>query len=132
VEADANDVKLKLLGKSKQIVGRIQGSPKLETQTAQARRVVSGDAQEKLSPWKELLDFVKLIGIVKCHLLHSLASSIADVRVCLTWLSIDDAAWINVRLEDLFNFGLGGTVKASSELRKEADDLGVRVTFDRW
>jgi len=59
-----------------------------------------------------------------------LAGSIANVRVRLAWLSINNAGWINTRPEDLFNFGLGGTVKASTKLRKQTDDLVVRVTFD--
>jgi hypothetical protein len=61
-----------------------------------------------------------------------LVGSIANVGVGLAWLSIDDTVWLNTRLQDLFNFGLGGTIKARSKLRQKSDDLGVRVAFDRY
>jgi hypothetical protein len=75
---------------------------------------------------------VELIGIVEGHLPDSLASSITYVRVGLARLSVDNAAGFNVHLEDLFDFGLGGAVKASAELRQKANDLGVRVALDRF
>ena len=38
---------------------------------------------------------------------------------------------LNVCLEDLFNLGLGGAVEASSKISQKADNLGIRVAFDR-
>jgi hypothetical protein len=75
---------------------------------------------------------VKFIGVVEGHLLDSVASSITNVRVGLARLSINNATGLNVHLEDLFDFGLGGAVKASAELRQKANDLGVRVALDRF
>lgn len=56
---------------------------------------------------------------------------ISDVRVRLAWLGVDDAAWVNVHLEDLFNLGFGGAIKASTQSCEKADDLRVRVALDR-
>jgi hypothetical protein len=75
---------------------------------------------------------VELIGVVESHLLDPLASSITNVRVGLARLSIDNATGFNVHLKDLFDFGLGGAVKASAELRQKANDLGVRIALDRF
>jgi hypothetical protein len=65
-------------------------------------------------------------------LFNPLASSITNVRVGLARLSIDNATGFNVHLEDLFDFGLGGAVKASTELRQKANDLRVRIALDRF
>ena len=75
---------------------------------------------------------MELIGVVESHLLDPLASSITNVRVGLARLSIDNATGFNVHLKDLFDFGLGGAVKASAELRQKANDLGVRIALDRF
>jgi hypothetical protein len=75
---------------------------------------------------------MELIGVVESHLLDPLASSITNVRVSLARLSIDNATGFNVHLKDLFDFGLGGAVKASAELRQKANNLGVRIALDRF
>jgi hypothetical protein len=47
-------------------------------------------------------------------------------------LSINNAVRLNSRFDDLFNFGLGGTVEASTKFCQKANNLGVRVTLDRY
>lgn len=132
METDADYAKLELLCESEELVGGVHGSSELQTQAAQARRVIGGDAQKELSSWIELLDLVELIGVVECHLLNALVGRVAHIRVGLAWLSINDAAWVDAHLQDLFNLCLRGTIEASSKLRQKANDLGVGVTFDRF
>ena len=76
------------------------------------------------------MDLVELICVVECHLLDILRFSVAYVRVGLAWLRVDNPAGINAHLQDLFNFGLGGTVKASAEGRQKSDDLRIGITLN--
>lgn len=75
---------------------------------------------------------MELVCIVESHLLDIVVGSVADVGVGLAWLGVDNAARVNVSFDDLFNFGLGGTVKASAKCRQELDDALIRVAFDRY
>lgn len=79
VEADANDLKAKLLCEGEKAVGGVHGSTKLHTETAQARGVVRHDAEEQLGAREELGDLVKLVCVVKGHLLDASSLDIADV-----------------------------------------------------
>lgn len=132
MEANTNDIEGQFLGQGKEVIGGVHGCSKLQAQTTQAGRIVGRDSQKELGLREELLDLVELIGVIKCHLLDALRSRVADIRICLARLCINDAVRLNICLENLFNFGLGGTVETSPELCQKADDLGVRVTLDRY
>lgn len=75
---------------------------------------------------------MELICIVECHLLDIVAGSIANIRVRLAWLSIDDAARVNISFDNLFNLGFGGTVKASTKCCQELNDSLIGVALDRF
>ena len=132
VEADTNDVETQFFSQSEKLICRIHSSSKLETQAAQARGVISGDAQEELGSRIELLDLVKFICIVESHLFDSLAGSVAHIGVGFAWLSVDNVRRINTHLQDHINFGLRGTVETGAKLRQETEDLRVRVALDRY
>lgn len=61
-----------------------------------------------------------------------MASGISYIRVRLAWLGVDNAIGFDVHLQDLFNFSLGGAVKASAKFGQKTEDLGIGVALDRW
>ena len=132
VEANTNDIKSKLLSEGQEAISIIQRCSKLQAQAAQARGVISQDTQEQLCVGEQLRNLAELIGIVKCHLLDSLAGDIAHVRVGLARLGIDDTSRVNTNVEHLLDFSLRGTIEASAQPSKKLDNLGVRVTLDRY
>lgn len=131
VEAHANDIEAKLTSKRQESLGGVHSSTELHGQAAKARGVVRHDAEEQLSARVELGNLVELIGIVKGHLLDAHGLDIADVRVGLAGLSIDDTVGAGSHGQDLLNLRLGGTVEARAKLAKELEHLGIRVAFDR-
>ena len=131
VEADANDAQIQVLGEPEQR-SRILGSrAKLQAQSAKTGRVVGEDAEVQLRLWKVLLDLVELFGVVKGHLLHLLVSGIANERIGLAGLSVDDASRVDAHVSNLLNLLLGRTVEASSQLRQESKHSRIRITFNR-
>lgn len=115
VEAHSDHVETKLFGKREETVGGVHGGSKLEAQSAQAGRVIGRDTEKEVSSRVELLDFVQLISIVKGHLLDVLTGGVANIRVRLARLSVDDAARIDISLDDLLDLRLGSTVKSRAE-----------------
>ena len=132
MKADADHIKLEFFGELQESLGAIQRSTELQAQTTEARRIVGQNAQEELGIWKELLDLVKLVRVVKGHLLDANLGGVANVGLGLAGLSIDDAGRVHAELQDGVDFGLGCTVKAIPEGRKEAQDLRIGVAFDRY
>lgn len=132
VEADTYDVEAQLLGEREELDGSIQRSSELHAEAAQAGGVIGDDAEEELRVWEELLDLVQLVGVIESHLLDSAIGCVSHVRLGLAWLSVDDPSWVNAHLQDLLDFGLGGTVKPGSQLSEKANDFGVGVALDRY
>lgn len=91
VEADANNVETKLLGKGKEVLGGVHGSAKLHAEAASARGVIGDDTQEKFRLREVLGNFVQLVGIVKGHLADTSILDVSNVGVGLARLSVDDA-----------------------------------------
>ena len=131
VECHADNVELQLLRELKQLAGLIHSSTELLAQAAQAGRVIGDDAQVQLSVGEELLGLVELVGVVEGHLLDASVGSIADVRLGLAGLRVDDAGGVDADLENRLDLVFGSAVEAESELGHEAQDLGVWVTLDR-
>ncbi len=40
--------------------------------------------------------------------------SIADIRLSLAWLSVDNTSRLNANLENLLDLGLGGAIKSGA------------------
>lgn len=114
VEADADDLETKLLGKGEEAVGGVHGSAKLHAEAAQAGRVVRHDAQEELGARVELGNLIKFVGIVKGHLFDSGRLDVANVGVGLARLGINNAVGCGAHGKDLLNLGLGCAVKAGA------------------
>jgi hypothetical protein len=132
VEADANDVETKLVGQGKEAVGGIHGGTKLHAKPAQAGSVVGHDTKEELRAGIELGDLVKLVGIVKSHLLDANRLDVSDVGIGLAWLGVDDALRAGAHAQNLLNLSLGSAVEAGTKFCKKPKHLGVGVAFDRW
>lgn len=132
VEADADYVEVQLLGEREELFRGIQRSSKLHAEAAQAGGIIGDDAEEELGIWEELLDLVELVGVIESHLLDSAVRCVSNVRLGFAWLGVDDTSWVNAHLQDLLDFGLGGTVKPSSQLGEKANDFGVGVALDRY
>jgi len=75
---------------------------------------------------------MKLVGVIKCHLLNTLGSGITNIRVGLAGLGVDNSARVDLHAEDLFNFSLRGTIKAGTKLRQKANNLRVRIALDGY
>ncbi|KAI6762718.1 hypothetical protein HG530_008698 [Fusarium avenaceum] len=132
VETDANNVEAEVLGQGEETLSGVHGSTKLHAEAAQRLAVVGHDAEEELGSRVELCDLVKLVGIVKGHLLDAHRLDVSDVRVSLTGLGVDDTVRAEACGQDLLNLGLGGTIEAGAELRKKLDDLSIGVALDGW
>lgn len=130
VEANADNGEAELLGKSEKALSGIHGSTKLHAETAQAGRIVGHDAQEKLSAREELSNLMELVGVVKGHLLDAGRLDVADVRVGLARLGVDDAVGARSHGEDLVDLGFGSAIEACAKLGKQAKDLGVGVALN--
>lgn len=131
VEAHTNNVETEVLGKGKETLGGVHSSSKLHAEAAKAFAVVGHDAEKELGAAVELGNLVKLIGVVKCHLLDTHRLDVSDVGVGLAGLSVDDAIGAEACRKDLFDLGLGGTIKTSAKLGEELNDLRVGVALDR-
>lgn len=132
VEADTHNIEAQVLGQSQKSVGGVHGGAELHAEAAQARGVVGHDTEEELGAGVQLGDLVELIGVVEGHLLDPDRLDVADVRVGLAGLGIDDTLGLGADGQDLLDLRLGGAVEAGAELGKEPDDLGVRVALDSW
>lgn len=130
VEADANDVEAELLGEAEKAIGGVHGGTKLHAEAAGGGCVVSDDAQVELGVGEVLGNLVELVGVVKGHLADAGGLDVANVRIGLARLGIDDAIGGAAQGEDLINLGLGSAVEAGAEGRKETKDHGVGVAFD--
>lgn len=130
MEAHADDVEPQFLGQGKEALGSVHGGTELHAETAQARGVISHNAEEELCAGEQFGDLVELISIVKGHLLDTNRLDIADIGVGLAGLGIDDVVWAGTEAQDLFNLALGGAIKACAERSKKLKDPGVRVTLD--
>jgi hypothetical protein len=130
VEADANNIEAEILGESKEALGSIHGGTKLHAETAQARFVISHDAEEELRIGEELGNLVELIGIVKSHLLDASRFDVTNIRVRLAGLGVDDALGLDTHRKSQLNLRLGGAIKASAKCREKLDDLAVGVALD--
>jgi hypothetical protein len=130
VESNANNVELELLRKLQQLAGLVHCGTKLLAQTAQAGCIVGDDTQIQLSIGEELLGLVELIGIVEGHLLHASVGSVANIRLGLAWLRVDDAGGVDADLENRLNFVLRSAIEAEAELGHETQNLWIRVALD--
>lgn len=130
MEADTHDIEAQVLGESQERLSGVHGSAELHAEAAHARRIVSQDAEKELGTGVELGDLVELVGVIKGHLLNPDRLDVADVRVGLAGLGVDDALRVGAHGQDLLNLGLGSAVEAGAKLGKEAEDLGVRVALD--
>lgn len=131
MEADSDDVEAQVLSDGEKAFSSVHGGSKFHAETAKAGGVVGHDAQEKLGFGVELCDFVQLVGIVKSHLLDAGRLDIANIRVGLAWLSIDDSLRAGSHRKHLLNLSLGGAIKAGAEFSQKAEDVRVRVALDR-
>jgi hypothetical protein len=100
-------------------LGGVEGGSKLERQAAQARGVVGKDAKEELSGRGELLDLVELVSIVKGHLCDSLLGCVANVRLGLAGLCVDDARRLNADVEDRLDLSLGSAVETRAQTSQQ-------------
>lgn len=130
VEADSNNIQAELLREVEKAGSGVHGSAEFHAESAETVGVVGHDAEEELGSGVELGDLVELIGIVKGHLLDAHGLDISDVGVGLAGLGIDDALGAETELQDLLDFGLGGTIEASSKCCEKLDNLDIRVALD--
>lgn len=130
VEADTNNVEAQFLGKGQKSLSAFHGGTKLHAELADTGRVVGHDAQEQLGIGEELGNLVQLVRVVKGHLLDTSSLDVADVRVGLAWLSVDDVLGSGAQRQGLLDLAFGSAVKPSAETRKESNDIGVGVALD--
>lgn len=130
VEADANHVKAQLAGKAQESIGGVEGSAKLQAETAKGRRIVGKDAEEELGVGIKARNLAQLVGVIEGHLAHTLLGDIAHVRVGLAWLRINDAGGVDAHAEDLLDLCLGGAVEAGAKSGQKLQEPVVRVAFD--
>ena len=132
MEGNPYNFKAECLSGLEQIEGTTERCTEFIAETAEGRRVVRKNPEEKFGLRKESLDLVELVYIVKGHLLDALSASVTDVRDSFARLSIDDSGRLHTEREDLVDFGFGRAVKASSQCSQKAEHLSVRVAFYRY
>lgn len=130
VEADANHVEAQLAGKTQETISRVEGSAELHAETAKGRRIVGKDAEEKLGAGIQARNLAQLVGIIEGHLAHALLGDIAQVRIGLARLCIDNAGGVDAHAENLLDLGLGGAVEAGAESGQELQEPFVGMALD--
>ncbi len=114
VKAHAYHIQIEVFGELQKVVRAVQGCTEFQTEPAEAGGIVCQNAQEELGIGEMGFGFVKLICVIECHLLDALRGCIAHIGFGLAWLGVDDAGRIHAQREDLFDLGLGRTVKTGA------------------
>ena len=132
METDTDDIKVQFLGFRQQTRDGDERGTKFDTKGAQTFRVVRENAHDAFSARMGTSNFVKLVGIVKGHHIDPHFSCIADKGSRLAWVGKNDVGGINsANAQDIGDFIIGGTVEACAKGSQEANDIGIRVAFDR-
>lgn len=130
VEGNTDDIQTKVARSAQQILGQIHSRAELQAQAAEAGRIIGVDTQEELGIWEELGNLAQLVGVVESHLSDTSVGNVANIRVRLARLGVDDALRADSQTQDLLDLRLGRTVKAGAEAGQEAQKLSVRVALD--
>lgn len=130
MEADTHNIQAELAGQGQETVRRVERGPKLEAQAAERRGIVREDPQEKFGVGEQTGNLAELIGVVKRHLTHTIFGHVANVRVRLAGLGIDDARGVNAHLENLLDLVLGRAIEAGAESSEHVQELGVAIALD--
>ena len=92
-------------------------------------RIVGQDAQNHAGRRVMLLNLQQLNVTIKGHEVNTDFTGIADVADRLCWVGEDDAAWINTKLEHVFDFPTRSAVKPGAQRHQRLENLGLVATL---